>query len=170
MPCRHEQTKRQHHLAHFFFFKNVKILEFDDYIWNYHEKCFQISENMPSEASITIGLVICDIAFEFKQHIIFLQPYITHIIPALTQFSAKVRTWRYTYKMSTFSPFFPPIIFFNFCPCISSYFNQKLPRWWLNPDQILIIPSENKGINIDRCVVRWHHLIAMALLGDLSVW
>ena len=28
-------------------FKNVKILEFSDTIWNHHEKCIQISTNMP---------------------------------------------------------------------------------------------------------------------------
>ena len=28
-------------------FKNVKILEFGDYIWNYHVKCIEISTNMP---------------------------------------------------------------------------------------------------------------------------
>ena len=32
--------------------KNVNILEFHDHIWNRHEKCIQISTNMPS-----IGLV-----------------------------------------------------------------------------------------------------------------
>ena len=30
------------------FVKNVKIVEFHDHIWNHHEKCFQISTNMPS--------------------------------------------------------------------------------------------------------------------------
>ena len=34
--------------------KNVKILEFGDYIWNHHEKCIQISTHMPG-----IGLEIC---------------------------------------------------------------------------------------------------------------
>ena len=28
-------------------FKNVKTLEFGDYIWNHHEKCSEISTNMP---------------------------------------------------------------------------------------------------------------------------
>ena len=28
-------------------FKNLKILEFSDYIWDHHEKCIQISTNMP---------------------------------------------------------------------------------------------------------------------------
>ena len=29
-------------------FKNIKIREFGDYnIWNHHEKCIQISPNMP---------------------------------------------------------------------------------------------------------------------------
>ena len=39
--------------------KNVKILEFGDYIWDHCEKCIQISTDMPN-----IGLVICEIAFE----------------------------------------------------------------------------------------------------------
>ena len=34
-------------------FKNVKIMEFCHYIWNHHEKCIQISTNMPG-----IGLEI----------------------------------------------------------------------------------------------------------------
>ena len=34
--------------------KNINILEFGDYIWNHHEKCIQISTNMPG-----IGLDIC---------------------------------------------------------------------------------------------------------------
>ena len=34
------------------FHKNVKIVEFHDYIWNLHEKCIQISTNMA-----TVGLV-----------------------------------------------------------------------------------------------------------------
>ena len=39
-------------------FKNyVKILEFSEYIWNHHEKCIQISSNMPD-----IGLEICKIS------------------------------------------------------------------------------------------------------------
>ena len=37
-------------------FKNVKIPEFSDYIWNHHEKCIQISTHMPG-----IGLEICEI-------------------------------------------------------------------------------------------------------------
>ena len=32
-------------------FKNVKILEFGDYIWNHHEKCIQNSTNMPGIGS-----------------------------------------------------------------------------------------------------------------------
>ena len=38
-------------------FKYFKILEFGDYIWNHHEKCIQISTNMPG-----IGLEICEIS------------------------------------------------------------------------------------------------------------
>ena len=37
-------------------FKNVIILEIGDYIWNQHEKCIQISTNMPD-----IGSEMCDI-------------------------------------------------------------------------------------------------------------
>ena len=33
------------------------MLEFGDFIWNYHEKCIQISSNMPG-----IGLDICEIS------------------------------------------------------------------------------------------------------------
>ena len=43
-------------------FKNVNILEFGDYIWNHHEKCIEISTNMPG-----IGLEICEISRIFKQ-------------------------------------------------------------------------------------------------------
>ena len=42
--------------------KNVQILDFGDYIWNHHEKCIEISTNMPS-----IGLIICEIGFEFEK-------------------------------------------------------------------------------------------------------
>ena len=35
------------------FVKNVNIVEFHYHIWNHHEKCIQISTNMPS-----IGIVI----------------------------------------------------------------------------------------------------------------
>ena len=41
--------------------KKVNILEFSDYIWNHHEKCIQISNNMPS-----IGLIIPEIAIEIS--------------------------------------------------------------------------------------------------------
>ena len=37
--------------------KNSNILEFHDHIWNHHEKCIQISTNMPG-----IGLEICEIS------------------------------------------------------------------------------------------------------------
>ena len=39
--------------------KNVKIVEFHYHIWNHHEKCIQISTNMPG-----IGLVIREIVIE----------------------------------------------------------------------------------------------------------
>ena len=40
--------------------KNANILEFDDDIWNLHKKCIKVSTYMPS-----IGLVVCEIGFEF---------------------------------------------------------------------------------------------------------
>ena len=43
-------------------FKNVRILEFGDFIWNHQEKYIQISTNMPN-----IGIVICETSFEFKE-------------------------------------------------------------------------------------------------------
>ena len=43
-------------------FKNFKILEFGDYIWNHHERCIEISTNMPS-----IGLVIPEITCEMLE-------------------------------------------------------------------------------------------------------
>ena len=42
--------------------KNVKIVEFHSHIWNRHEKCIQISTNMPS-----IGLVIPEITCEMLE-------------------------------------------------------------------------------------------------------
>ena len=42
-------------------FKNVKILEFGDYIWNHHEKCIEISTNMPG-----IGLEILRILLKIR--------------------------------------------------------------------------------------------------------
>ena len=44
------------------FCKNVKIVEFHDYIWNHHKKCIQISTNMPS-----IGFVIPEITCEMLE-------------------------------------------------------------------------------------------------------
>ena len=38
-------------------------MEFHDHIWNHHDKCFQISTNMPG-----VGLVICEIAIEISQN------------------------------------------------------------------------------------------------------
>ena len=43
-------------------FKNAQIQTFHDHIWNRHEKCIQISTNMPG-----IGLVYCDLDFELKE-------------------------------------------------------------------------------------------------------
>ena len=42
--------------------QKLNIIEFHDHIWNHHEKCIQISTNMPS-----IGSVICEIGFEFQE-------------------------------------------------------------------------------------------------------
>ena len=44
------------------FVKNDKIVEFHDHILNHHEKCIQISTNMPS-----IGLVIPEITCEMLE-------------------------------------------------------------------------------------------------------
>ena len=44
-------SRRQ--LQNFIFFKkNVKSLEFHEQIWNHHEKCIQISTNMPDFGSL----------------------------------------------------------------------------------------------------------------------
>ena len=34
------------------FVKNVKNVEFHDHIWNHHEKCIQMSTNMPGIGSL----------------------------------------------------------------------------------------------------------------------
>ena len=44
------------------FVKNVEIVEFHDHIWNHHEKCIQISTNMPG-----IGSLIREIAVEISE-------------------------------------------------------------------------------------------------------
>ena len=47
----HEAGVSRRHLKNIvIMFKNVKILEFHDHIWNHHEKCIVISTNMPSIA------------------------------------------------------------------------------------------------------------------------
>ena len=56
-----EGRRQVKNLTHFV--KNVKIVEFHNYIWNQREKCIQISTNMPS-----IGLVISEIAFEMQEN------------------------------------------------------------------------------------------------------
>ena len=45
----HEQTTGLKYLK---IFKNVNILEFHEHIWNHHEKCIQISTNMPGIGSL----------------------------------------------------------------------------------------------------------------------
>ena len=32
------------------------MIEFGDYIWNYHEKCIQISTNMPYNSSVILEI------------------------------------------------------------------------------------------------------------------
>ena len=44
------------------FVKNVKFVEFHDHIWNHHEKCIQISTNMPG-----IGSLIHEIAVQISE-------------------------------------------------------------------------------------------------------
>ena len=44
------------------FVKNVQIVEFHGHIWNHHEKCIQLSTNMPS-----IGVVIPEITCEMLE-------------------------------------------------------------------------------------------------------
>ena len=55
-------VSRQHVKIRRNFEKNVNIVEFHDYIWSRHEKCIQISTNMPS-----IGLVIHEIDLEILE-------------------------------------------------------------------------------------------------------
>ena len=38
-------------------FKNVNILESGDHIWNHHEKCIQISTNMPDIGLEMVGIL-----------------------------------------------------------------------------------------------------------------
>ena len=42
--------------------KYVKILEFWDYIWSHHEKCIQLSTNLPG-----IGSLICEIHVQMSE-------------------------------------------------------------------------------------------------------
>ena len=42
--------------------KNVKIVEFHDHTWNHHEKCIEISTNMPG-----IGSLIREIDFNISE-------------------------------------------------------------------------------------------------------
>ena len=43
--------------------QNVNIVEFHNHIWNHHEKCIQISTNMPG-----IGSLIREIDVKFKEN------------------------------------------------------------------------------------------------------
>ena len=43
--------------------QNVHICEFGDFSWNHHEKCIQISTNMPY---IGLAIAVCDTGFEFN--------------------------------------------------------------------------------------------------------
>ena len=53
-------------------FKNIKILEFGDYIWNQHEKCIQISTNMPGVGSLIREIDVKIQKFEEESKIILL--------------------------------------------------------------------------------------------------
>ena len=57
LPCGRRHIKFGTNLS-----KTFKILEFDDYIWDLHEKCIKISTNMPG-----IGIVICEICLEMSE-------------------------------------------------------------------------------------------------------
>ena len=53
-------SRRQ--VQHFLKLSNVKILELHNHIWNHHDKCIQISTNMPS-----IGSLICEIHIKISE-------------------------------------------------------------------------------------------------------
>ena len=38
--------------------KNVNIVEFHDHIWNHHEKCIQITTNMPGIGSVNHEIAV----------------------------------------------------------------------------------------------------------------
>ena len=62
------------------FVKIINILEFHDHIWNHHEKCIQISTNMPG-----IGSLICEIGLEMKElwgekYLFFARDSITRVL------------------------------------------------------------------------------------------
>ena len=63
--------------------KIVKIVQFHEYIWNLHEKCIQMSTNMPS-----IGLVIRERCFEIGV-------FCGNKIPLLGQISDGVKSVNY---------------------------------------------------------------------------
>ena len=48
--------------------QKVNILKFDDYIWNHHDKCIQISTNMPA-IGLEIGTILRN--WETKQFCIY---------------------------------------------------------------------------------------------------
>ena len=51
--------------------KNVNIVELHDHIWNHHEKCIQISTNIPGIGSV-IPEITCEmLAFEKTNTILF---------------------------------------------------------------------------------------------------
>ena len=54
---RREQTTKSYKIS-----QNFIILEFHYHIWNHHEKCIQISTNMPG-----IGSLICEIDVKISQ-------------------------------------------------------------------------------------------------------
>ena len=48
--------------------ENVNIVEFNDHIWNRHEKCIQISTNMPSIGLVTPEITCGILAFGENKH------------------------------------------------------------------------------------------------------
>ena len=57
-----ERVSRRHVKKCHKIVRNVKILAFRDYIWNHHDKCIQISTNMPG-----FGSLIGEIAIKMSE-------------------------------------------------------------------------------------------------------
>ena len=59
----HEAGESRRHVQNVTkFAKNVHLLELHDHIWNHHEKCIEISTNMPG-----IGSLIREIDFNISE-------------------------------------------------------------------------------------------------------